>query len=92
MELDVRYVARLARLRLNTEEIKLLGKQLEDILNYIDKLKEVDIKGVQPTTHVVGLKNVFREDKIVPSSDSAEVLKGAPSQKDRFVKVPPVLK
>lgn len=91
MELDVRYVARLARLRLNTEEIELLGKQLDDILSYIDKLKEVNIEGVQPTTHVVGLKNVFREDKIELSSDSEDVLKGAPSKKDRFFKVPPIL-
>ncbi len=92
MELDVRYVARLARLKLTPEEIKLLGRQLEDILSYIDKLKEVNIKNVQPTTHVLPLKNVFREDKIEPSSDCQEVLGNAPSKKEGFFKVPPILK
>lgn len=92
MELDVEYIARLARLNLNAEEIKLLEKQLEGILSYIDKLKEVNIEGVSPTTHVLPLKNIFREDEVKPSLACEDVLKNAPSKKDGFFKVPPILK
>lgn len=92
MDLDVKYIARLARLKLNAAEIKLLEKQLEGVLSYINKLKEVSIEGVAPTTHVLPLKNVFREDEVKPSAACEDLLKGAPGKKDSFFKVPPILK
>lgn len=92
MKLDVEYVARLARLKLTSAEIELLGKQLGDILSYIDKLKEVDVEGILPTSHALLLKNIFREDKITPSLDCQEVLGNAPGKKGDFFKVPPILK
>lgn len=92
MGLDVEYVARLARLKLNTAEVELLGKQLESVLSYINVLKEVNIEGVPPTTHVLPLKNIFREDEVKPSLASEDVLKNAPRKKGGFFKVPPILK
>lgn len=92
VDLNVEYVARLARLKLTGQEIKLLNNQLGSILNYINKLKEVDIKGIPATAHVIHIKNVFREDKVEPSLTKEEALKNAPSRQDGAFKVPPVLK
>lgn len=91
MEIDIKYVANLARIRLTDKEIKRFSKQLEDILKYIDKLKELNITDIQPTSHVLGLKNIFRDDVAKPSLNSEEVLKNAPERKENFFKVPKVI-
>ena len=88
---EVEYVARLARLKLTADEVKLLGKQLDGILSYIDKLKEISVEGIWPTTHVLPLKNVFREDRVNSSLSLEDVLRNAPGKKQGFFKVPPVL-
>ena len=62
-EIDVKYVAHLARLHLTPDEEKKLGAQLGDILGYIEKLKELDVAGVEPTAHAVPLVNVTRPTK-----------------------------
>ena len=61
-EKDVKYIAHLARINLKDEEIKPLTKNLEDILTYIGKLEKLDTSKVEPTSHVLPLKNVYRED------------------------------
>ena len=91
MEIDIKYVANLARMRLTDKEIERFSKQLKDVLKYIDKLKELDIANIQPTSHVLGLKNIFREDVVKSSLNSEEVLKNAPERKGNFFKVPKVI-
>lgn len=90
-KIDVVYVANLARLALNEEEQKLLAKQLDAILDYISKLEEVDTKKVAPTSHVLPLKNVEREDEAIASLPIGEVLKNAPSKDGNFFKVPKII-
>jgi len=87
----VRYVANLARISLNEEELSLLSRQLEDIVNFIDKLKELDLAGVKPTSHILPVKNVFREDKPVQSLKVKDTLSNAPIKKENFFVVPKVI-
>jgi aspartyl-tRNA(Asn)/glutamyl-tRNA(Gln) amidotransferase subunit C len=86
----VKHTAYLARLKLKEEELEKYSKQLSKILDYIEKLKRVDVSGVSPTSHVIDVKNVFREDKVKESLKLDEVLKNAPSKKDGFFVVPKV--
>jgi len=88
---DVQYVADLARIELTEQELNKFSKQLENILEYIDKLKEVDISGVLPTSHVLNIKNVFRDDVVKPSIKIEDFLKSAPKKEDTFFKVPKVI-
>jgi len=90
-EKDVQYVAGLARIHLKSEEAKRLTKDLEKILEYIAKLNTLDVKDVQPTSHVLPLKNVHREDAVRPSLTQAESLKISVEQREGFFKVPKVI-
>ena len=90
-KLDVAYMANLSRLELTDEEQKYLGRQLNDILDYISKLNEVDTNGVEPTSHVIALENVGREDKETASLPIDEVLKNAPSKEGKFFRVPKII-
>ena len=87
----VKYVANLARIELSEEELKKCSLQLNDILNYIEQLKEVDISKISPTAHVLPIKNVKREDKLRPSFKTKEALKNAPQTEGMFFKVPKVI-
>jgi aspartyl-tRNA(Asn)/glutamyl-tRNA(Gln) amidotransferase subunit C len=87
----VEHVAHLARINLSEQEIAKFQTQLGDILNYIDKLKKVDISKVQPTSHVLPLKNVYRQDRVKPSLPVDAVLQNAPSKKNDFFTVPRVI-
>ena len=87
----VKYVAHLARIRLNEDELDLLSSQLESIIDFIDKLKELNISGVQPTSSVLAVGNVFREDKPRASLTAEESLSNAPEKKDNFFGVPKVI-
>jgi aspartyl-tRNA(Asn)/glutamyl-tRNA(Gln) amidotransferase subunit C len=88
---DVEYVARLARLRIPENQIKRFTSQLADIISYVDKLKEVDITDIPPTSHPLPLKNVFREDTVKQSLKAPEALSNAPQKKDGSFKVPCVI-
>jgi aspartyl-tRNA(Asn)/glutamyl-tRNA(Gln) amidotransferase subunit C len=88
---DVEHVASLARLEFSDEEKKTLMNQLNKILEYMEKLNELDTSNVEPLAHVIPLTNVFREDAVKPSRPVAEVLKNAPSKTDKFFKVPKVI-
>lgn len=87
----VRYVARLARIKLSEKEVKLFAQQLDQILAYVDKLKKLDVKDIPPTSHVMVLTNVFRKDEIKPSLSKEEVLKNVPQKKGDFFKVPRII-
>ena len=88
---DVQYVANLARLELTDEELENLTKQLDGILTYMNKLNELDTEGIEPLSHVLPLKNVYREDKVTSSLPVEEVLKNAPCREGGFFKVPKVI-
>ncbi|HAE62628.1 MAG TPA: Asp-tRNA(Asn)/Glu-tRNA(Gln) amidotransferase subunit GatB [Eubacteriaceae bacterium] len=88
---DVMYVADLARLEFNEEEIEKYVHQLGEILNYEEQLNELDTTGVEPTAHVLPIKNVLREDELVESLDRQKALMNAPSQDKGCFKVPKVI-
>lgn len=88
---DVLYVADLARLEFNEEEVEKYVEQLGAILDYEDKLNELDTAGVAPTAHVLPVKNVLREDEVTPSLDREKALMNAPSQDQGCFSVPKVL-
>jgi aspartyl-tRNA(Asn)/glutamyl-tRNA(Gln) amidotransferase subunit C len=77
-ELDVAYVAQLARLKLTAEETQLFQKQLGEVLKYADKLKEVDVSHVEAAAHAVPIFNVFREDEPRDWFTAEEALSNAP--------------
>lgn len=89
--MDVAYVANLARLSLDDAEIKKLGGQLNDLLDYINKLNEADTSKVGPTSHILPLQNVLREDEVKPSLPADEVMKNAPAKEGNYFKVPKVI-
>ncbi len=88
---DVEHVANLARLSFGEEEIEKFTHQLNNILTYIDKLNELDTSHVEPTSHVLPIQNVFREDKVRPSLPVEEVLANAPEAAHHYFKVPKII-
>ena len=91
VDIDVKYVAHLARLSLSPEEERKIGAQLGDILGYIEKLKEVDVTGVEPTAHAFPLVNVTRPDEVRPSISNQEALRNAPAQANGLFIVPKIV-
>ncbi len=87
----VDHVAQLARLDLSEGERTRYAEQLGRILEYCAKLDELDTTEVEPTSHVIAMTNVFREDVVGASLPRDAVLAGAPDQEDGFFKVPPVI-
>ena len=90
-DFDVKYVANLARVALSATEEEKLGAQLNNILGYIEKLKELDVSQVEPTAHAVPLTNVFRADEILPSLSNEEALRNAPSKANGLFLVPKIV-
>lgn len=88
---QVRYVAHLSRLKLSPEEEALFTKHLNAILDYMDKLNELDTSGVEPTFHVVPHVNAFREDRPQRGAEREEILSNAPRSRDGFFLVPRVI-
>ncbi|WP_019637538.1 Asp-tRNA(Asn)/Glu-tRNA(Gln) amidotransferase subunit GatC [Paenibacillus fonticola] len=88
---DVEHVARLARLNLTDEERELFTEQLSAILKYAEKLNELDTDDVEPTTHVLPLSNVMRDDVVEESLSQEKVFRNAPDEEDGQFKVPAVL-
>ncbi len=91
VEIDVKYVAHLARLALSPEEEQKIGAQLGNVLRYIEKLKEVDVSGVEPTAHAFPLVNVTRPDEVRPSLSHEEALRNAPAQANGLFIVPKII-
>jgi aspartyl-tRNA(Asn)/glutamyl-tRNA(Gln) amidotransferase subunit C len=88
---DVEHVAELARLDLTSAEKEQFIAQLNSILTYIEKLNELDTRDVEPTSHVLPMSNIFRDDEVRPSLDRAEVLRNAPEASHFFFKVPRII-
>jgi len=91
MEMDINKVAMLARIKLNDEDAKRLSPDLEKILGYVKKLDELDTTDVPPTSHVLDLKDVFREDEVKTTEVLDEALEHAPDRQDNFFRVPKVI-
>jgi aspartyl-tRNA(Asn)/glutamyl-tRNA(Gln) amidotransferase subunit C len=89
--IDIRYVAHLARLALTPEEERTLGAQLQDILGYIEKLKEVDVSQVEPTAHAFPLVNVVRPDEVRSGLTHEQALANAPAQANGLFVVPKIV-
>ena len=90
-EIDVKYVAHLARISLSPAEEQKIGAQLGNILGYIEKLRELDVSNVQPTAHAVPLINVVRADEIQPSLSNEDALRNAPAQANGLFLVPKIV-
>jgi aspartyl-tRNA(Asn)/glutamyl-tRNA(Gln) amidotransferase subunit C len=75
---QVLHVARLARLELNDDEVERMASELSKVLDHIEKIGELDLEGVEPTSHVVEVVNVLRPDEPVPSFPAEVVLRSAP--------------
>ena len=84
----IEYVGILAKLELNDEEKEKAKKDMGSMLDYIDKLNELDTTGVEPMSHVFPVNNVFREDVVVNGDDKDKILKNAPEEKDGSFVVP----
>lgn len=82
------YVGILAKLELSLEEKEAARHDMERMLDYIDKLNELDTSGVEPMSHIFPVDNVFREDVVTNGDDRENILRNAPEQKDGAFKVP----
>jgi aspartyl-tRNA(Asn)/glutamyl-tRNA(Gln) amidotransferase subunit C len=85
---QVLHVARLARLRLTDDEVGRMGEELSTILDHIEKLNELDLEGVEPTSHVIELENVLREDVPRPSLERDKAMEQAPDSAGGGFRVP----
>lgn len=85
---QVVHVARLARLRLSDAELETMSSELSGILDHIEKINELDLDDVEPTSHVVELENVLRPDEPRPSWPRERMLDGAPDASDEGFRVP----
>ena len=88
---EVKHIAELAHLKLAEEEVELLSEQLSDILDYINKLNELDTEDVVPTAYTIPMNNVLREDKVEPSMERDRVLSNAPDKDEQQFKVPRII-
>ena len=88
---EVAHVAKLALLDLTDDEIDLFTVQLSGVIDTAREMNALDLEGVEPTHHPLGLVNVFRQDEVRPSVDREEVLSQAPDVEDDRFKVPPAL-
>ena len=90
-EFDVRYTAQLARLHLSEEEIAKFQAQLSQVLEYVEKLRGVDVAGVEPTAHANAVFNVFRADVAREGFTPEQALANAPRQAGGLFIVPKVI-
>ena len=88
---EIEHIAVLARLSLSDEEKGLFGPQLSGILDYMEKLNELDTEGIEPTSHVIALSNVMRDDTGKDSIPREDALMNAPSHTDEFYRVPKII-
>lgn len=88
---EVKRVAALARLELSPAEEEALTQQLDKILQYMEKLNQLDSTNVEPLAHVVDIVNAFREDRVVNRSTPDTLLANAPEKESDFFKVPKII-
>jgi aspartyl-tRNA(Asn)/glutamyl-tRNA(Gln) amidotransferase subunit C len=89
--IDVRGVARLARLALSDDEVERYGAQLEDLLKHVDDLKQLDTSDVAATAQVIESRNVTRRDVLAPCLEHEAVMAGAPQAQHGFFRVPKII-
>jgi len=90
-DLNIDYVARLARLELTPAEKESFARQLGDVLHHIEQLAKVDVGGVEPTAHAFPLQNVWQDDVARPGLTAEQALRNAPAQREHMVSVPKVV-
>jgi aspartyl-tRNA(Asn)/glutamyl-tRNA(Gln) amidotransferase subunit C len=88
---EVKHVANLARLAITEEETEKMRRELDAIITFAEQLNELDTENVEPTYHVLDMKNVLREDVAQEGLPREEVLKNAPDHQDGQIKVPPIM-
>jgi aspartyl-tRNA(Asn)/glutamyl-tRNA(Gln) amidotransferase subunit C len=88
---EIEHIAVLARLSLSEEEKDLFGSQLSSILDYMEKLNELDTRDIEPTSHVLSLHNVMREDTLTSSIPREDALMNAPFRTEKFYRVPKII-
>ncbi len=88
---EIEHIAMLARLSLTEEEKELFSAQLSSILDYMEKLNELDTENIEPTSHVLSLSNVMREDAPRDSISREDALVNAPDRTDKFYRVPKII-
>lgn len=91
MRIDAAHIAKLARLELSEDEQALYASQLGKVLEHIEQLNSLDTSNVQPTSHVLEISNVFREDKTRPSQSHDDALGNAPDRAANFYRVPRII-
>ena len=91
MKISIEHLAQLARLSVSDDEKILFANQIDSILNYMAKLNELDTGNVEPTSHVISLSNVAREDLPKDSLEREEALMNAPDRTDKFYRVPKII-
>jgi len=89
--IDIHHLAHLARLSLAEEELRCIGPQLADILQYMEKLKELDVTAVEPTAHAVPLTNVTRPDEAAACLAHEDALRNAPRREHGLFIVPRII-
>ncbi len=87
----VRHIGKLSRIALSDDDVTNFGRQLAAVLEYFDKLQQLDTEGVEPMAHAVELTNVLAEDTLKPSLSPEAALGNAPARDENFFKVPKVL-
>ncbi|HTY45651.1 MAG TPA: Asp-tRNA(Asn)/Glu-tRNA(Gln) amidotransferase subunit GatC [Patescibacteria group bacterium] len=88
---SIEYVAHLSRIDLSPEELEKFSGQLAQIVAFIDKLKQLDVEHVSPTSHILPIQNVLRQDVPGQSLPVAQVLADAPKQQDNLFAVPKII-
>lgn len=88
---DVEHVAKLARLSLTDEEKKIFTEQLSKIIEYAEIINKLKTEDTPPTSHAIPMKNIFRDDKVVPFLHQDIILKNSPDREENMFKVPKIL-
>lgn len=87
----IKEVAHLSRIYLKPEELTTFSEQLKDILSLIDKLSKLDVKDINPTSHILPINNVLRDDELKSSLSPDRALENAPQKQQNFFAVPKVI-
>jgi aspartyl-tRNA(Asn)/glutamyl-tRNA(Gln) amidotransferase subunit C len=90
-KIDIRYVAKLARIALTEEEVEIFGRQVGDLLTHVNALAELDVASIPATAQVVESRNVTRDDMPRPCLNREEVLAEAPQRQGGFFRVPRII-
>lgn len=87
----IKQVTHLARIHLKPDELDRFSEQLKEILSFIDKLNKLDVKDVNPTSHILPINNVLRDDELKSSLGADKTLENAPRKQESFFAVPRVI-